>query len=58
MPVGPRGQRRPSDVVGCAVKVMQIATGGLANSRLRLTGVDGSVKSRITSIVETIATSQ
>lgn len=27
MPKGPRGERRPADVVGCAVRVMQIATG-------------------------------
>ena len=27
MPRGPRGEQRPSDVVGCAVKVMQLATG-------------------------------
>ncbi len=27
MPKGPGGQKRPADVVGAAVKVMQIATG-------------------------------
>ncbi len=27
MPKGPRGEKRPADVVGAAVKVMQIATG-------------------------------
>lgn len=27
MPKGPKGQKRPSDVVGNAVRVMQIATG-------------------------------
>ena len=27
MPKGPKGQRRPADVVGAAVKVMRIATG-------------------------------
>ena len=27
MPKGPRGERRPADVVGAAVKVMRIATG-------------------------------
>jgi hypothetical protein len=27
MPTGPKGQKRPADVVGNAVKVMQIATG-------------------------------
>ena len=27
MPRGPRGEKRPADVVGCAVKVARIATG-------------------------------
>ena len=27
MPIGPRGERRPADVVGRAVHVMRIATG-------------------------------
>lgn len=27
MPKGPKGQKRPADVVGNAVRVMQIATG-------------------------------
>ena len=27
MPKGPRGEKRPADVVGAAVKVMRIATG-------------------------------
>lgn len=27
MPVGPKGQKRPADVIGNAVRVMQIATG-------------------------------
>ena len=27
MPKGPNGERRPTDVVGCAVKVAKIATG-------------------------------
>jgi hypothetical protein len=35
MPKGPKGQKRPADVIGNAVKVMRIATGedgeGLAN---------------------------
>lgn len=29
MPVGPRGEKRPADVVGCAVMVAKIATGEL-----------------------------
>lgn len=28
MPTGPKGQKRPADVIGNAVKVMRIATGG------------------------------
>lgn len=27
MPKGPRGERRPADVIGAAVRVMRIATG-------------------------------
>ena len=27
MPTGPKGQKRPADVIGSAVKVMRIATG-------------------------------
>jgi hypothetical protein len=27
MPVGPKGEKRPADVIGNAVKVMRIATG-------------------------------
>ena len=27
MPTGPNGEKRPADVVGCAVTVMRIATG-------------------------------
>ena len=27
MPKGPKGEKRPADVIGTAVKVMQIATG-------------------------------
>ncbi len=27
MPRGPKGEERPADVIGAAVKVMQIATG-------------------------------
>ena len=27
MPIGPKGEKRPADVIGEAVKVMRIATG-------------------------------
>ena len=30
MPRGPKGQKRPADVIGNAVRVMQIATGEAA----------------------------
>ena len=29
MPKGPKGEKRPADVIGAAVKVMKIATGEL-----------------------------
>lgn len=32
MPRGPRGEQRPADSIGCAVKVAQIATGELEES--------------------------
>jgi len=32
MPKGPQGQKRPADVIGNAVTVMQIATGQIAES--------------------------
>jgi hypothetical protein len=33
MPRGPRGEKRPADVIGGAVKVMRIATGEEADDR-------------------------
>ena len=33
MPRGPQGQRRPADVVGCAVHVMKIATGEIEETK-------------------------
>ena len=33
MPKGPRGERRPADVIGGAVKVMRIATGDEPDDR-------------------------
>ena len=29
MPIGPKGEKRPADVIGIAVKVMRIAVGEL-----------------------------
>lgn len=33
MPKGPRGERRPADVIGNAVHVMRIATGEIEDTR-------------------------
>lgn len=33
MPKGPRGEKRPADVIGCAVQVMRIATGEAEDTR-------------------------
>ena len=32
MPTGPQGQKRPADVVGCAVHVAKIATGEITET--------------------------
>ena len=34
MPKGPNGQKRPADVIGCAVAVARIATGEDEDTRL------------------------
>jgi hypothetical protein len=34
MPKGPRGERRPADVIGAAVHVMRIATGEIRDNPL------------------------
>jgi hypothetical protein len=33
LPKGPRGEKRPADVIGAAVKVMKIATGEIEDER-------------------------
>ena len=38
MPRGPQGQKRPADVIGCAVTVAQIATGEIAEDGNTTTG--------------------
>jgi len=35
MPKGPNGERRPADVVGCAITVAKVATGEIEDDRLR-----------------------
>ncbi len=34
MPKGPKGEKRPADVIGVAVKVMRIATGEIEDETL------------------------
>ena len=45
MPTGPQGQKRPADVVGCAVMVGKIATGEIeeppVNQAKRAGGIKG-----------------
>jgi len=38
MPKGPQGQQRPADLIGCAVGVMQIATGEVEAELTMLSG--------------------
>jgi len=38
MPVGPLGQKRPADLIGCAVKVARIATGEAEDDRYTAPG--------------------
>lgn len=38
MPTGPNGEKRPADVVGCAVTVMRIATGEIEESGYKQPG--------------------
>ena len=43
MPKGPKGETRPADVIGAAVKVMQIATGEIEET----TDDDGKNKAAV-----------
>ena len=38
MPRGPNGERRPADVIGCAVMVAKIATGEIVELRKKPSG--------------------
>ena len=38
MPRGPSGERRPADVVGCAVTVAKIATGEIEETPVKKSG--------------------
>jgi hypothetical protein len=47
MPKGPNGQKRPADVIGCAVHVAKIATGELVEDDERPTrGRAGAIARR------------
>jgi hypothetical protein len=38
MPHGPNGEKRPADVVGCAVTVAKIATGEIEETTIKKSG--------------------
>ena len=38
MPKGPHGQKRPADIVGCAVAVAKIATGEIEETPVKKSG--------------------
>lgn len=38
MPKGPRGEQRPADVIGCAVKVARISVGEIDDDRYSAPG--------------------
>lgn len=40
MPTGPKGQKRPADVIGAAVKIAKIATGEIEDDTLTEDGKD------------------
>lgn len=40
MPTGPKGQKRPADVVSNAVRIMQIATGEIPDDTKNLAAVE------------------
>lgn len=43
MPKGPKGQRRPGDVIGAAIVVAKIATGEIQDT----TGIEGKEYARV-----------
>jgi hypothetical protein len=52
MPRGPRGEKRPADVIGAAIKVAKIATGEIEDDRVgaRAKGGKKGGKSRADSL--------
>ncbi len=56
MPRGPKGEKRPADVIGNAVRVMQIATGEIeetpSSGRVRSGRAGGKARSKALSAEE------
>ena len=56
MPKGPKGEKRPADVIGAAVKVMQIATGEIEETtsycRKLVTECSGGVLNLLDAVLE------
>ncbi|MCB1782524.1 MAG: RNA-binding protein [Alphaproteobacteria bacterium] len=44
MPIGPKGQKRPADTVGCAISVARIAVGEIEDTIKEPTGKKNSGK--------------
>jgi len=53
MPKGPKGQKRPADVIGCAVHVAKIATGEIEETPIRPKGsIGGKARAQLLSSSE------
>ncbi len=44
MPKGPRGEKRPADLIGCAITVARIATGEIETRSSRLPEKSGAAR--------------
>ena len=44
MPTGPKGQKRPADVIGNAVRIARIATGEEPDEGTEHSRIDGPIK--------------
>jgi hypothetical protein len=51
MPRGPKGEKRPADVIGNAVHVMRIATGEIEESFSQTFGPDGAMSASYRTIL-------
>ena len=58
MPRGPRGERRPADVVGCAVRVAKIATGEIEEQLGKVPGRRKSDQAGAAARAETLTADQ